>query len=384
MIKLTPDQKEAVKQLKEKRKALLTNSCNGGKTIISLSVAKDLNVKTLIICQKAKMEDWLEEARALGNPLDKLTIVNYEKAHLIKEHFRLVIVDESHNMGDYSTRKGKAIIGHCKKASHNIFVSATPMKGKPTDLYWPLKLCGVYTSTKDSFRIAFCGAYYPQGGRGLWDGKASNLEVLEALLREAEVFTSYNIRKLKVHKTYINFPVGIDERKVTKTDKHGRSRKVFNVPEFEETSRARLEMAEKKLEAFRAYTYLGKLEKRAVIFTHHRFLTEEAAKLLGCPKIMGGISHKQRRKDLKRFNHKEIDYIVISLKSGSEGINIFGCNTCYFLELDFSPMTYKQAYQRLARTMEDTELKAFFFRGINEHADILEEKKKDLFKSMGY
>ena len=381
MLKLKPSQIEAVKLLKFKKKAFLTNNCGSGKTLIALSLAKDLKLSTLIICSKSKLLDWEAEAKKIN--FTNYTLTTYNRIYKeIKHKFQVILVDESQNMGDFNTKKGKAIILQCRAARYVVFISATPIKTKPTDVYWPLKLCRAINMNKDEFRIRYCGAYIHKFLKLLVDAKfATNVKELKAILDANSVYTSGADRKLKIRKHIINLNFDI-ARYIKKRDAEGRLVKRDNVPAFEETAAERAEIGLQKFEIFKKFAKRQKLPKRVVFFTHHRKITQGMAEFLGCDMIIGGMTTKQRDLAIQKFNNKQTNRIIISLKSGSEGINLFNCTTCFFVELDFSPTVYRQAYQRLAREQTDMTIDAYFFKVLNEHSTIVNEYKDSLLNKL--
>ena len=364
--------------MKDKKKSILTNNCNAGKTITCLALAKELNLRALVVCTNSKIIDWKKEGRLIN--YSNYTVVNYNNVHLYKKYggyFDIILIDECQNMGGFDTIKGRAIIKLCKIARYVVFISATPIKNSPVNIYWPLKICGAYKGSLIDFRITFCGAYRMFGRNFYVDSRnPTNLEGLKKLINRVEVYTSKKFRSLHVKKHYINVNMNIDKY-VKEFD-----RVKLNTPAFDQTSKVRSLLADKKLKIFECYRKKRGLAKKAVFFTHHRKLTTKLAEILDCDMVIGGMDKVKRDKAITHFSSLKEGYIVISLKSGSEGVNIFNCDTCYFLELDFSPAVYRQAYQRIAREFEDKTIKAYFFRVLNEHAFLVEETKKGLIDSL--
>ena len=372
--KLRPYQNLAAKALLKKKKAILNLGPGIGKTIVSLAVAKYLDLPTLVVCEKIKIIDWVEEGKAIG--YTKFAVTNYANVHkfsIYNNKLKVIIIDESQNMGGFNTKKGKAIINLVKGASYAFFVSATPLKSNPVNLYWPLRLCGVYKETKTDFRIRYCGAYYLPRKNILIDGRTiTNFKELLDLKNSVAIISEKVNRKITIYKKVVEADLNI--AKFVTTDK---GRKKFNVPEFKKVSTIRHELGDIKLKLFKKYCKRNGLKSKAVFFVYHREIAKELAKFLGCDLIIGGSSSIKRQQMLTDFSEKEKGYIVISIGTGSEGLNIYNCYTCYFLELSYSAVTYKQACYRLAREMKDTKLTAIFFKVKNEHAEILNELKEN-------
>ena len=78
-MELRDYQKEAVEQLLAKKKAILANPTGSGKTLIALEVIKQLNLPTLVVVQKNKIIDWIDEGEAHG--VDHFAVTNYANVH---------------------------------------------------------------------------------------------------------------------------------------------------------------------------------------------------------------------------------------------------------------------------------------------------------------
>ena len=272
-------------------------------------------------------------------------------------------------MGGFRTRKGNKIIRLSKKAKYLILISATLSYNSPVDWYWPLKLCNVIDVTRDEFRIKFMGAFQMIGKRYLMDTFPTNMKLLMKLIDKVEVYTGTD-RNLTINKKLI------------------KSKAKFNsAPKFEESSAVRKEVADIKYKFFKKYHEKGKLSKRAVIFTHHIDLTKGIAELLGCKFISGEVKASDRQQILKDFNLQKTNYVVVSILCGGAGINIHNCDTCYFVELGFSPKVHEQAYLRLVRSEEDTEINVNYFileedTQSEEHAKRVVDKKDNYFNQL--
>ncbi len=372
---------EAVKQLLERKKAFLTLGAGLGKTITSLSVAKKLKLPTLVICKKSNMLDWLHEGENIG--YTSAAVVNYAQAYKIdqyshlKKRIKVLIIDECQHIGSWNTRKGKAIIRLAKQAEYVYFLSATLIRANAESLYWPLKICGEYTGSLLEFRIKFCGAYLFRG-HYINARHTTNIKHLLKHVENSSVNTSKNVRKVTVIKNFIDIDRGIKKYIKKPTNKDAtKFVPVLNTPCFEQTSLDRKAKGLEKLEVFRSYIKHNSLAKKAVFFTHHITVTQQMTEILNCKNIIGGQSTTERMKLITEFNNKEEGYLVISMSTGSEGVNIQNCDTCYFIELSFSPATYLQACYRFARDSNDKTIYAYFFRITNEHTALISEIKKD-------
>ena len=374
-LQLYPYQQEAVEQLLKKKRAILTNECGSGKTIIALEVVRRLGLKTYIICKKSKIKDWQEEMLKFDmSKVEYIYTNSFESVYkdtILKPN--IVIIDESQHMGTFNTRKGKAIISLAKKAEYVFFLSATPSLHKPVELYWPLKLCGVYKETLNAFKLRYNGAYYLPYRNFLVLGEPTEIEELNMLLDKAKVFTKASAT-LIVNRKEIVVDTGIN--------KYNYKNKL-NVPDFEETAKVRHAMAKQKLEIFFKYIDKVGLVDKAVIFAHHRDIIESVALKLNCPHIYGGMSPETIKRYIDIFSRTDKGYLVISMSVGGQGLSIENCKTCYFTELNYSPMQHKQAYYRIARKQNTKqEIDAYFFKIKNEFMFLSALKKDKYFEHL--
>ena len=362
---LRESQKLAVELILHKEKCLLTNPCGTGKTLIALKAASIFrDKKVLVVCKASKKQDWKDECQYVEEFKD-IEIVSFESVHKISYKPNFLIVDESQNMGQWSTRKGRKIIHLAKNAKRVLFLSATPSMNKPLDWYWPLKLFGEYKRSMLDFKFEFCGAFRLPGKLFAILGKPTNQKRLKKLIDKIVINTS-NTRKVEVSSKIVWFKI----------------EQPTNI-EFEELAEERKRYGLEKFEIFKRYYKKFPINKRAIFFTRHREVTQGIAKLLNCNYIIGGMNTTQRIKNLYDFNCKKDNNLVISIDAGSEGLNILDCENAYFLEIAYSPKKHEQAILRLVRSEDDKKLNITYFLGLNEHTHMINVKKEAYFKELG-
>jgi len=147
--KLFPYQEAAVKisahHLQKRGGVLIGDVVGLGKTLMATAVAKiyqdDHSAETLIICPKnlVKMwEDYVEEYRLIAKVLSVTRAVR-ELPNL--RRFRLVLIDESHNLRNREGQRYKAIQEYlAENESRCILLSATPYNKTYIDLSSQLRL----------------------------------------------------------------------------------------------------------------------------------------------------------------------------------------------------------------------------------------------------
>ncbi|XP_040296677.1 DNA annealing helicase and endonuclease ZRANB3 isoform X2 [Bufo bufo] len=113
---------------------------------------------------------------------------------LYKQHFRVVLVDESHYMKSRNASRSKLLLPIVQKATRALLLTGTPALGRPEELYMQIdglfpRLFGTWTE----YAKKYCNAHVRYfGNRTQWDYRgASNLDDLHQRL------SSIMIRRLK-------------------------------------------------------------------------------------------------------------------------------------------------------------------------------------------
>lgn len=128
---------QGVKKLSRLRIIMLAMEVRTGKTLTSLGIANEMNVKSVLFITKKKAISNIEEDYTTLGPSYTIKVVNYESVHkVIAKDYDLVIVDESHSLGAFPkasvrTKKIKEIVG--KK--YCILLSGTPTPESWSQIY---------------------------------------------------------------------------------------------------------------------------------------------------------------------------------------------------------------------------------------------------------
>lgn len=173
MITLFPHQQKALEQTKEQNKVAYYLDMGLGKTFVGSEKMKQLDGKiNLVICQKSKVQDWVEHFRehylsqyfivynmttwkkADWNGLKNWTndrlftdvfIINYDlifrRPELLKVHFDTIMLDESSLIQNENSKRSRCILNKLKH-DNCILLSGTPTGGKYEKLYSQCKLLG--------------------------------------------------------------------------------------------------------------------------------------------------------------------------------------------------------------------------------------------------
>lgn len=162
-MKLYPYQQRVLEETKDKNRVAYYLDMGLGKTFVGSEKMKQLNADTnLIICQKSKIDDWVEHLKKfypylvfnlsnkkefekfmnLAPHIQKVGVINYDLIHrrlelLMLKDFTLML-DESSLIQNPYTKRTKTILK--LKASNVILLSGTPTDGKYERLWTQAKL----------------------------------------------------------------------------------------------------------------------------------------------------------------------------------------------------------------------------------------------------
>lgn len=134
--------KLAARHLNQRRGVLIGDVVGLGKTIMATAVAKIAETPVLVICPKnlTKMWQWyLTEYEVVGQVLS-ITDVQRQLPRL-RQRYRLLLIDESHNLRNREGKRYKAIQDYIKECdSKCILLTATPYNKSYLDLSSQLRL----------------------------------------------------------------------------------------------------------------------------------------------------------------------------------------------------------------------------------------------------
>lgn len=169
MLELFPHQVDALEQTKEQNRVAYYLDMGLGKTFVGSEKMKQLGAKVnLVICQKSKIEDWVEHFKeyydmnpcdltkvkssdlkhfievSYSVPVPSVYIINYELAFRRKELLQLkdftLMLDESSMIQNETAKRSSFIL---KMEPENvILLSGTPTSGKYETLWSQLHLLG--------------------------------------------------------------------------------------------------------------------------------------------------------------------------------------------------------------------------------------------------
>lgn len=436
-LELKPFQKAGVMYSVDKEKAIIADEVGLGKTVQALATIKKRNAfPVLVICPASLKINWRKEVRKwIGDDVSvnivegrdnkeiekaDVVIINYDildmsdevkekrnvdktNIELLKEHnFEGLIVDESHKLKNHKALRTKAVKDFIKdkEIPVRLLLSATPFKNRPKELISQLDILDRLEDLGGFWGFAkkFCNAYK---GRWGWDmSGASNLDEMNELLREKcfirrekkdVVEELEDVNRIDVH-------VNIDNRSeyrhaeeniisyITENEGREKARKALRAEVLVRLSKLKALTAEGKKKAVLNWVenFLETGEK-LVLFAHHRDLVSDIAEEFDALKIQGGMKKEKKDKAVEEFqNNPDEQLIVISIKSGGEGLTLTEAHNVATVELGWTPADHDQAEGRCYGRLNDLHsINSYYLIAENTiEEDILDliEKKRKIFE----
>lgn len=176
-IKLYKHQKEVLEQTKEKNKVAYYLDMGLGKTFVGSEKAIELNDNILVICQKSKVEDWVEHFKTYYNRYNvydltkkdnfenmlgyiknnvglNIFVINYDLTFRRKELSKLrnftLMLDESSLIQNETSKRSKFILKQLHPRNV-ILLSGTPTGGKYEKLWSQCRLLGWNITKRDFY-----------------------------------------------------------------------------------------------------------------------------------------------------------------------------------------------------------------------------------------
>lgn len=139
MIKLYDHQKKGIKKANEKDKFALFMGVGTGKTFTALEIAKNKEVKKLLIITTSKIENskqWIqaiEEIKFRG----EFDVTTFDKCRTQKvtKIYEMIIVDESHKIKSSTSKNAKEIKKLCKKTKYVLGLTGTYASNNYVDTF---------------------------------------------------------------------------------------------------------------------------------------------------------------------------------------------------------------------------------------------------------
>lgn len=391
-------------------KGLIADDQGLGKSLESLayfSLHKELR-PVLITCPAVMKLVWQEEVHKWLHEkayvIDGTTsyqlptnyqfyIINYDILYawvqpLQELHCKGVIADESHKCANPEIIRTKAFIEIINNIDKKLFLSGTPIRGNPRNLFIPLHFID-----KKQFPNywKFIGRYMEHvpvrvrtktGTKIIWkyEGSKNELELHNRIIPYILRRKKEDVLKELPPKQRIIVPLRISSKTYAS---YVEAEKEFL--EWAETNRAKYLSENKYSELLRQLTYVGKrdqilswiedfmeTDRKLVVFAYHKKVIDDIySKFKSIAVVLSGDTpEKQRFEVQKQFqNNPDIKLFIGQIEAAGVGITLTSAADVAFVELLYTPDDLFQAEDRVHRIGQTKQVTIYYLVA----ADTIEE-----------
>ena len=334
MTNLTYYQKEAVQFLGMREKGILCMGCRTGKSRTALTAANlNSSDKTIVVCPPSLINTWNKEGKASAKNLYlvKKTDKDWFLKHSKIGYNRTLIIDEMHESSDWQTSRD--LLRFAMNSKFVYMLTATILINRAIDLYWPLKICGLWPWSKEDFVMNYCsGVRHPYLGF-IKAGKPSNVFNLKKRLEKCAFFYERPDTKWieKTTKSLGKMPFKTGD----KIQQYSARQNLL----------ATAKTADKKvINLMECYDMITSYRKVVMIYFHD-IVPQILKKHFPHPIIHGKISMGRRWQTIAEFNKAAHGGLWLSYKAGGRGLDI-PADYMVFVEKTWSPAQDYQTYMR--------------------------------------
>lgn len=362
MFELRNYQKEAVesgiKILKNYKILILNFEVRTGKTHIALEIAKSYN--NVLFVTKKKAISSIEKDYETAKHSFKLTVVNYESLHKVKDSFDLVIADESHSLATYPKPSKRAKDLKRLVTNDLILMTGTLLPESNSQIYHQL-----WVSPYTPFKL-FNNFYQFHKSLGI----------------PAKIYTSYGEAKDYSKMNYESISPYINQLKLSYTQQDAGFTSTIKehilTIDIEQKTKNLIKRLKKDLviegsnEVILADTGVKLMQKvhqlnsgtikfesgnsMVIDYSKAKFISEhfKGKKLAIFYKFVAELEAIKKylniTQDIEEFNTTD-KHIALQIVSGREGVNLSKADCLVYYNIDFSAVSYWQSRDRLT-TME--------------------------------
>lgn len=401
-MQLYEHQIQALKTVEGRRQVAFYHTMGAGKTFTGSEQLKKYNNKyNLVICQKSKIDDWVEHFKTYYPEYEVIDftkkqeikegiiVVNYELAWrrpvLTKLTNFTLMLDESSLISNENAKRTKFILQKLKP-TNVILLSGTPVDGKYEQLWSQSRLLGWDISKKEFYdryiitqdlNIKFCP--FPiktvVGYRNVEELKsmlrfygANFLRIEDVLNLPETTFTTIRVDQIPEYKKF-------SKNKVVEID--GDTLVGDNVLTYGLYKRMLCSVYNKnKIEAFK--DILDSTEERLIVFYN---FNKELEKLKEIAKNRPISVVNGSEKNLEAYENENNSITFIQYQAGAMGLNLQKANKIIYFSLPLKCEYYMQSQKRIHRIGQE---RPCFYYILETKNSIEEDIKKSLEKKEDY
>lgn len=392
-LTLFPFQRDGVRFLRARDRALLLDEMGTGKTVQALAALPE-GAPCLVVCPASLKAVWRRELSRIRGEYEcgvlqgrgsfrwpypgEVVVTNYD---VLPDEFRapaentVVVADEAHALKSYKaarTRRFRALAEAARNLGGRTWLlTGTPLTNRPPDLWGVLQAAGLARhafGSWDNFAKVFGGAK-TQVARRVWayvwgkpDGeRAAGCLRAVSLRREKrdvlaqlppktrEVLTETELRA-RDRKALDAVVVAIDAAGIgDETDEEGRRARA-KLPHFEGMSEARRLLADAKAPLLASIVESHEdADEPLVVFSAHVKPMLDLGAREGWASIVGETPLAERDRVVQDFQAGRLRGVACTIQAAGVGLTLTRASHVVFLDLDWTPALNAQAEDRLHR-----------------------------------
>ena len=344
-----------------------------GKTFIGSEKAINLHKNILVVCQKSKVDDWINHFRdnynvEVYNLTDKglyknylcfnwmnfnVAVINYDliwrRPELADLSDFTLVLDESSLIQNETSKRAKFILKKLNP-TNVILLSGTPVGGKYEKLISQIHLLG-WNISKELFQKQYCIYDYTEDGFPKIIGY-KNVERLKRKLREHGCFFKRTDEVLDLpEQRFIN--ISVKENKLYKKFIKHSMVTIGDIELIGDTTLTKMLYArqlssaynEDKIQALK--DLIESTEDRLVIFYNFDIELEAIKSVIPEDRPISYINGKI--KDKTAYENESNSITLCQYQSGSMGHNLQKCNKIIYFSPPLSSELYEQSKKRIHR-----------------------------------
>ena len=435
---LRPYQLAGVDFALNEKKVLIGDEMGIGKTPQALAVFREAGAFPFVVLTPASLKlNWEREARIWLSdkvchviqgkktyelPQADMIVLNYDilsawHSILMAKHFRGIVMDESHYLKDYKSKRTKLVIDLAQGKEYRLALTGTPILNRPVELVPQIEAIGRMKELggKWNFLNRYCSPRRTPWGTDF--SGAANLDELNHRLR-----ATFYIRRTKQEvlpelpaKQRNILPVILTNQGAYKKANRETIQYILNEVKVElslteagkqstqDMYKAAIAKAASstnvlaRIEALKQASAWGKVDdilswteavlesgEKLILFAIHKeiigALRQKLGKDYGVVCITGETSSLERDKAVAAFQaDPAVRVILLNIKAGGVGLTLTSASYVAFAELDWSYAVHLQAEDRCHRYGQKNAVNVWYFLGkdtIDEDIYHLLEQKR--------
>lgn len=380
--------------------AILCMEMRTGKTLTSLYAASLYGAnRVLFVSKKKALRSIADDFEKLGKPYE-FAIINYEMLHTVTNNFDLIILDESHSLGQFPkpSLRTKRLKEICKDTPI-IYLSGTPTPEGYSQLYHQMWVSSYspwrqYQSFYKWFNFYGVAKKRLIYGRDVNDYRTTKIDMVLADVNKFIIaFTQKEAGfETEVEDIIITIPMPDIIKKAITTIRRDK---------FIKTSDNRLITADTVVkEMGKVHQLCGGtikcdndecllIDSTKAEYVNNNFVGKRIAifyKYVGEASILIKTFGDKITTDSYEFNNSNDKIFISQFQSGREGVNLSTADCIIMFNIDFSAVSYWQSRARLMLKDRDREAKIYwlFFEGGIEPKIYESVKNKKTFTTYIY